>query len=140
VAAIGTEVSHFPSARHLASWAKLCPGTKESAGNRHSVSTGKGNPYLRATLLEAAHAACRAKKTYLCAQYYRLAAKRGPKRALVAVAHTILAIAYDILRDGTVYQELGSNYFDERSKEATARRAVKRLERLGFKVTIEQAA
>ena len=76
----------------------------------------------------------------VCAQYYRLAAKRGSKRALVAVAHSILVIAYHILRDGTVYQELGPNYFDERSKEATARRAVKRLERLGFKVTIEQAA
>jgi hypothetical protein len=133
-------VRRFPTAQHLASWAQLCPGTKESAGKRRSVSTGKGNPCLRATLLEAAHAASRAKKTYLCTQYYRLTARRGPKRALVAVALIVLVIAYYILRDGTVYQELGPNYFDERSKEATARRAIKRLEGLGCTVTIAQAA
>jgi transposase len=140
LAALGTDMHRFPSAKHLASWAKLCPGTDESAGKRRPAGTGRGNPYLRATLVEAAWAASRTRGTYLAAQFHRLAARRGKKRAVVAVAHSILTIAYSILRDGTTYQDLGANYFDERSKEATTRRAVRRLERLGYKVTIEPAA
>jgi hypothetical protein len=90
-------------------------------------------------LVEAAWAAARTKDTYLAAQYRRLAARRGAKRALIALAHTILVIAYHLLRDGVTYQELGGNYFDERDREATLRRSVRRLERLGYKVTIEAA-
>jgi hypothetical protein len=125
----------------LASWAKLCPGSNESAGKRKSGATGKGNPYLRQTLTEAGWAAGRTKTTYLAAQFHRLKARRGAKRAVMAVAHSILVIAYHILKEeGTVYTDLGANYFDERSKEATTRRTVKRLERLGYKVTLEPAA
>jgi len=141
IAAIGVDMSRFPTHRHLASWAKLCPGTNESAGKRGSATTGKGNPYLRETLVEAGWAAGRTKHTYLAAQFHRLKARRGAKRAVVAVGHSILIIAYHILKeDGTVYQDLGPNYFDERSKEETTRRTVKRLERLGYKVTLEPAA
>lgn len=139
IAAIGTDMSRFPSHRHLASWAKLCPGSNQSGGKRLPASIGKGNPYLRVTLIEAAWAATRT-KSYLAAQYRRLAAKRGKKRALIAVAHSILVIAYHILKDGTVYQDLGQNYFDERDKEAVIRREVRRLEKLGCKVTLERAA
>jgi transposase len=139
IAAIAVDMSRFPSAGHLASWAKLCPGTKESAGEHPLAGVGKGNPYLRVTLTEAAWAATRT-KTYLAAQYRRLAARRGGKRAIIAVAHSILVIVYHILRDGTVYEDLGQNYFDERDKEAVIRREVRRLEKLGCKVTVERAA
>lgn len=140
IAAIGTDMSRFPSSAHLASWAKLCPGTKESAGKRSSASIGQGNSALRTTLVEAAWAASHTKHTYLAAQYHRLAARKGPKRALIAVAHSILVIVYHILKDGTAYQDLGGNYFDERSKEATIRRTVQRLQQLGVTVTVEDAA
>lgn len=140
LAAIGTDMSRFPTVAHLVSWAKLCPGLNESAGKRRTGRTGKGNPYLRATLTEAAWAASRKRDSYLRAQYYRLKARRGAKRAAIAVAHSILVSVYHILRDGTVYQDLGANYFDERSKEAAKRQAVKRLERLGFTVTLVEAA
>lgn len=139
VAAIGTDMSRFPSAQHLASWAKVCPGTHESAGKRSSASIGQGNTHLRTTLVECAWAASHTKHTYLAAQYHRLAAKKGAKRALIAVAHSILVIVYHLLKDGTVYQDLGETYFDERSKEATIKRTVRRLERLGVKVTVEAA-
>lgn len=141
IAAIGMDMSRFPSHRHLASWAKLCPGTNESAGKRGNAATGKGNPYLRETLVEAGWAAGRTKQTYLAAQFHRLKGRRGAKRAVVAVAHSILVIAYHILKeDGSVYEDLGPNYFDERSKDATTKRTVKRLERLGYTVTLEPAA
>jgi transposase len=136
---IGTDVSRFPTGSHLASWARVCPSNDESAGKRRSSHIGPGNPWLRGTLVEAAWAASHAKHTYLAAQYRRLAARRGAKRALVAVAHTILIIAYHIIRDGSTYEDLGSNYFDDRDRQATLRRSVKRLERLGYKVTVEAA-
>jgi transposase len=139
VAAVGTDMGRFPTARHLASWARLCPGNNESAGKRRSGRTGHGNPWLREALLEAAWAASCSRNTYLAAQYRRLAARRGAKRAAVAVAHTILVIAYHVLRDGTVYQDLGGNYFDQRDREATTHRAVRRLERLGYRVTLDAA-
>ena len=126
--------------QHLASWARVYPSNDESAGKRRSSHIGPGNPWLRATLVEAAWAATHAKHAYLAAQYRRLAARRGGKRALVAVAPTILIIAYRIIRDGTTYEDLGSNYFDERDPRATLRRSVQRLERLGYKVTVEEAA
>lgn len=139
VVALGTDLSRFPSARHLASWARLCPGNNESAGKRRSGSTGHGNPWLREMLVEAAWGASHTRNTYLAAQYRRLAARRGAKRAALAVAHTILVTAYHIIREGTVYQDLGGNYFDERERDRTIRRAVHRLERLGCKVSVEAA-
>jgi transposase len=140
LAEIGTDVSRFQTGSHLASWARLCPSNDESAGKRRSSHIGPGNPWLRATLVEAAWAATHATHTYLAAQYRRLAARRGHKRALIAVAHTILIIAYRIIRDGGTYEDLGSNYFDERNRRATLRRSVQRLERLGYKVTLTEAA
>ncbi len=139
VAEIGIDMSRFPTAGHLASWSHMCPGNNESAGKRKSGGTGSGNPWLRSVLVEVSWAAARTRQTYLAAHYHRLAARRGGKRAVVAVGHTILVIIYHILRDGAVYQELGGNYYDERDRQAAVRRAVHRVERLGYKVTVEAA-
>ncbi len=140
VTEVGVDLGRFPTAGHLASWAGLCPGHHESAGKRSSGRTRRGNLTLRTALLEAAQAAGHTKATYLSAQFHRLAARRGRKKAAVAVAHSILVIAYHLLSRGTTYQDLGVNYFDERDRQAVERRAVRRLEALGFKVTLEPAA
>jgi len=140
VAEIGTDLTRFPSAKHLASWAGLCPGNHESAGKRRSGKTRKGSPWLRACLVQAAHAASRTKGTYLAAQYRRLSARRGRAKAAVAVAHSILIIAYHVLIDGTVYCDLGGNYFDERDRQGVERRLVHRLEGLGYTVSLTPAA
>ncbi len=140
MAEIGGDVSRFPSARHLASWAGVCPGNDESAGKRRSGRTRKGSPWLRAALIEAAHAASRAKKTYLAAQYHRLVPRRGGKKATLAVAHTILVIVYHLLTRQQSYRELGSAYFDERERHAVERRLIRRLEGLGYRVALEPVA
>ncbi len=139
VAEIGADMSRFPSANHLAAWAGVAPGNHESAGKRRSGKTRQGNKSLGAALNQAAHAAARTKNTYLNAQYHRLAARRGKKKAIVAVMHSILVIAYHVIQRQEPYRELGGNYFDQRRPEATADRLVKRLAKLGYQVSLQPA-
>jgi transposase len=140
IAEIATDMSRFLTPGHLASWAGMCPGNHESAGKRRSGRTRKGSPWLRALLVQAAHAGARKKDTYLGAQYRRLAARRGRSRAAVAVGHTILIIAYHLLCDGTDFDDLGQRSFDERDRRAVERRLVHRLEGLGYTVSLQPAA
>jgi transposase len=134
------DMAHFATAGHLCSWAGMCPGQNESAGKRRSGQTRDANRYLRAALIESGLAATRAKQTALQARYYRVKRHRGHKKAVVAVGHQILEIAYFVMRDGVTYQELGAHYFERRHRERTTRRHVKQLEALGYRVTLEQAA
>ncbi|HVB77243.1 MAG TPA: hypothetical protein VNI34_05505 [Candidatus Nitrosotalea sp.] len=116
------------------------PGNNESAGERFSGGTGVGTPWLPGALVEAAWAASHTHDTYLSMQYHRIAACRGKKRAVVAVGHSILITIYHLLRDGTIYQDLGAIHFDNIAREHVTKGAISRLERLGFKVTVEPAA
>jgi transposase len=139
VAEIGLDMSRFPTAPHLASWAGMCPGNHESAGKRKSGKTRKGNVWLRAALIEAAHASGRSRGTYLGALYHRLLTRRGKKKAVVAVGHAILIIAYYLLTRGGDYTDLGPHHFDERDQQRVTRRLVHRLEALGYSVQLERS-
>jgi transposase len=140
IAEIGTDMTRFPTAGHLASWAGMCPGNNESAGKRRSGKTRKGSPWLRALLVQMAHAAARTRQSYFGAQYRRLAARRGRSRAAVAVGHSILVTAYSLLKRGTEYQDLGPHHFEERDRAALTRQLIHRLEALGCRVTVEATA
>jgi len=140
IAEIGTDLGRVPSAKHLASWAGMCPRNHESGGKRLSGKTRKGNRWLRQILVEIAQVASKTKHTYLAAQYKRLAARRGKKRALIAVGHTVLIIAYTLLTRQQPYQDLGAVYFDRREQQRVERRLVQRLERLGYEVSLQPRA
>jgi transposase len=140
IAETGGDMSRFATAGHLCSWAALCPGQNESAGKRRSGKTRDGNQYLRGQLIQGALGAIHSKGTALQARYHRVKRHRGHKKAVVAVAHQILEIAYYVMHDEVTYHELGADYFDRRHAERAVRRHVRQLEALGFHVTIEKAA
>ncbi len=136
IAEMGPDMSVFPDEHHLSSWTGICPGNEESAGKRRGSRTRKGNRWLRRALAEAAWAASHSKKSYLGAQYRRLAARRGKKRALLAVGHSLLVIMYHVLKNDVAYKELGVDYFDRLEPERLKRYLVKRLQGLGYEVAL----
>jgi transposase len=137
---IGRDMSRFPTAGHLLAWAGLCPGQNESAGKRKSSRLRKGAPWLKTLLIQCAWAASRRQDSYYKAQFSRLKARRGPKKAICAVAASILTAIYHMLKDGTGHRDLGASYFDRRSIDAKAKRLVSQLTKLGFQVQLEQIA
>jgi transposase len=137
LAEIGTDMTRFADARHLCSWAAICPGNYESAGKRLGGRLRHGNRWLRAALLQAAWAAIKVRDGYFGAQFRRIARRRGPKRAAVAVAHSILTVIYHLLTRGAFYEDLGADFFDRRRPEQHARYHVRRLAELGYTVTLE---
>jgi transposase len=136
VSEIGTDMGRFPSDSHLISWAGICPRNDESAGKRRSNRLRKGAPWLKTTLVQCAWAAVRKKDSYLQAQFHRIKSRRGPKKAIMAVAASILTAIYHMLKDGTLYQDLGANHFQSRSKGQQTKRLVKRLADLGYDVAL----
>ena len=131
-------MSQFPSHAHLSSWAGVSPGNHESAGKRQSGRTTPGNKWLKSGLSESAWAASRAKGTYLQARYHRLASRRGRKRATMAVAHTLLIMAYHIVKEQCTYNELGADYFDRLNEQYLVKRFTSRIETLGYHVTLQK--
>jgi len=140
IAELGVDMKVFQTASQLASWAGVCPGNNESAGRRKSGRVTRGNVHLKTALVEAAQASTRAKGTYLRDKFYRLKARRGAKRAVVAIAHKILVAAYHMLSQQVSYNDLGDLYLDKLNKQHLTRNLVRRLERIGWRVTLEQAA
>ena len=140
ISVIGTDMSRFPTDRHISKWAGLCPGNNESAKKRKSGRTTKGNQVLRTTLVNCAHSAMKVKDSYFSAQFSRICAHRGTKRAYVAVAHSMLIAIYHVLSTGEVFKDLGSNYYDQFNKERKAKSMVKRLNALGYEVTLATVA
>jgi transposase len=139
IAETGADMSRFPSPQHLSSWAGICPGNDESAGKRRRGKTRRGNPWLRAALIEAGQAAARSKTTALAARYRRVMSHRGHKKAVVALARSILEISYHLMNRATTYRELGADYSDDRRAERLKRRSLAQLERLGYHVTLSPA-
>jgi transposase len=137
IAEIGVDMSAFPTPKHLASWAGVCPGNNESAGKRRSGKTRKGSKWLRATLAEASLAATKTKDSYLAAQYQRLRGRRGPAKAVTAIGHSILTAAWHMLQTGEIYNDLGGDYFTRQNPDRTTKRLVRQLEALGHHVTLE---
>jgi transposase len=140
VAETGADMSVFPTAAHLASWAGTCPGSNESAGRVKSTATRPGNPYLKAALGAGALSIAASRGTYLSAKYRRIAARRGPKKALVAVEHSILITIWTMAHTGALYDDPGADYYARRDPEQTRRRALNQLQRLGYQVTLSPAA
>jgi transposase len=140
LAEIGADMTRFPTAGHLVSWAGLCPRLDESAGKRRSTRLRKGAPWLKPLLVQCAWGAARTKRSYTQAQFFRLKARRGPMKAIVAVAATLLTAAYYILRDGVVYHDLGPDHFLARDRTREVQRLARRIRELGYEVTLEHAA
>jgi transposase len=138
VSEMGVDMSAFRSERHLAAWAGVCPGNNESAGKKLGARARKGNQHLRGALLEAALAAARTRGSYFRAKYYALKARRGAKRAAIAIAHKLLVVAYHVLADGRPFADLGDGYLDTLASSRTTNHLVRRLERLGYRVHLEQ--
>ncbi len=137
IAELGPDLKPFATAQQLAAWAGMCPGNDQSGGKRRNAKTRKGSKWLRRALIEAAHGAARKKKSYYQALYHRLVPRRGKQRAAVAVGHSLLVTGYYLITRNKTYQDLGDTYFDERNREYVKRRAVQRLERLGFQVELK---
>jgi transposase len=140
LAEIGTDMTRFPTAGHLVSWAGLCPKNDESAGKRRSTRMRKGAPWLKTTLIQCAWAAARKKGSYLQAQFHRLRARRGAKKAAGAVAASILTAAYHMIANGTFYQDLGASHFERRTKPSQVKRLIAKLQNLGYEVDVKPLA